>query len=139
MSCAIDIYFHKYLTIEAVLGRMGCNQTINLVQCDTGPKLNFELKDCNALTPLTGVSGVNLYLAQVSCGQTDCSISNEGHEGLSGVDPANGKWTYILQPGDVSGAGTYFGELSVIYDDGSIETSFSPIRIYVRESCRQCS
>jgi len=139
MSCAIDVYFQKIVNIEAVLGRMGCSKTVNLVQCDTGPKLDFVIKDCDSQTFLTGVSGVKLYMSRVNgCGDGTCNISNEGHESLSGVDPANGKWTYILQPGDVSGAGTYFGELTVYYDDGSCETGFSPIRIYVRESCKPC-
>lgn len=138
MSCNYDIYFQKYLTITAVLGQMGCSRTINLVQCDTGPKLEFTLKDCDAQTVLTGVSGVSLYLSRVGCGSEHCLISNTGHEGLSGVDPANGKWVYVLQEGDISGAGTYFGDLTVFYDDGLVETAFQPIRIFVRESCRPC-
>lgn len=138
MACSIDVYFHKSLTIEAVVARMGCNRVINLVKCDTGPKLNFELKDCTGLTPLTGVSAAFFYMSRVECGDANCHNSNEGHEGLSGVDIPNGKWTYILQPGDVSAAGTYFGELSVIYDDGLVETAFQPVRIYVRESCKPC-
>jgi hypothetical protein len=141
MSCFLDVFFQKSLTIEAVVNRMGCNKTINLVQCDTGPKLNFVLKDCDNSSFLTGVSGVKLFMTRShsGCGSgEDCLISNEGHESLSGVDPSQGKWTYILQEGDVSGAGTYFGELTAYYDDGSCETSFQPIRIFVRESCKPC-
>jgi hypothetical protein len=138
MSCNIDVYFEKILSITAVLGRMGCAKTINLVQCDTGPKLEFTLKDCSNNTILSGVSGVSLYLSRVDCGDTHCAITNVGHEGLSGINPSAGQWVYVLQDGDVSGAGTYFGDLTVTYDDGLVETAFQPVRIFVRESCRPC-
>ena len=65
-------------------------------------------------------------------------VPHVGHEGLSGIDPANGKWLYVLKDGDVSGAGTYFGDLTVFYDNGLVETAFQPVRILVRESCRPC-
>lgn len=138
MSCQTDIYFQKYLSVEAVLGRMGCTKNIYLVQCDTGPKLEFTLKNCENDAIIAGVSGVNLYLSKVGCSGPDCDITNSGHEALSGVDPSSGKWVYSLQSGDISGAGTYFGDLTVIYDDGTCETAYQPIRLTVRESCKPC-
>lgn len=139
MSCTTEVYFRKIINIEAVVNRMGCNQTINLVQCDTGPKLSFTILDCDSHSVLTGVSGVKLFLNKTSsCGTAECNVTNEGHESLSGVDIINGKWVYVLQPGDVSGAGTYFADLTVYYDDGLCESNFQPIRIYVRESCKPC-
>jgi len=105
---------------------------IGLVKNDTGPCLTFIIKDCegNILTPSDGVSGVNLYLRK-SCSDVP---SNCGHVGTSGLDPDNGKWVYCLSAGDISGSGTYFGDLEIVFDDGRIETGYEPVRIFVRDS-----
>jgi len=126
------VFFNKSISIIMRVGAMSNVGQFNLVRNDTCPKLKFIIKDCdgNILKPSTdGVSGVNFYLRR-SC---DDIASNCGHVGTSGLDPENGLWCYSLSAGDISGVGTYFGDLEIIYDNGCSETGFEPIRIYVRD------
>lgn len=124
---AITVYFHRAYEICARVGSMSSSSQINLVQDDTGPKLNFTIKDCEGNVIDAGVSAVWFHLKRYCGTKTNC-----GHEATSGVDPSNGKWSYCLSGGDISGVGTYFGDVEIIYDSGLRETAFESVRVYVR-------
>lgn len=131
MTCKpISVYFHKVYNIRTVVGMMGSTSVINLVQGDTGPKLCFQVVDCAGDPIVSGVSAVYFHISQVCGGEkTNC-----GHEQVSASDPSTGTYCYSLSGGDISGYGSYQGELELLYDNGTTETSFTPIRMFVRES-----
>lgn len=140
MSCSFDMFFEPSVSLEIRMGvEMSCQKNIELVQCDTRPNLEFVLKDCQNAGYLQNVSGVDLFLRRVSCGDESCVISNDGHTGLSLVNPSESRWSYSLQSSDTSGAGTYFGDLQITYDDGSRQTASTEIRLTVRKKgCGIC-
>ena len=130
MGCLTTVFFTRIIEICAKVGAMAnASGDLNLVAGDTGPKLRFLLKDCDGNLIIEGVSGVNFYIKKYCNGCT-----NTGHESVSGINVSGGVWQYCLEPGDVSAAGTYFGDLEILYDDGKVETGFSPVRILVREN-----
>jgi len=131
---SISVYFNKMVNICARVGAMSnASQQINLVQNDTGPKLRFTIKDCEGDIIGSGVSAVLFHLAPFCGSKTNC-----GHEATSGVDVANGIYDYCLSGGDISGVGTYYGEVEIIYDSGKVETAFEPVRIAVRATNKAC-
>ena len=109
---------------------MGCGSTqYNVVQGDTGPQLKFCLKDCdNNPLSVSGVSAVSLYLKH-GCvsGHT-----NNGHELCSSV--SGSCFTYDLAACDLAYAGTYFGDIEVLFLDGKKQTAYDVVRLYARES-----
>lgn len=128
---SVMIFFTKIAEIPIRVGELsGASQQIQLVQGDTGPKLRFTLKDCEGNLITDGISGVNFYIKQF-CSE---ACTNEGHTAVSGVNVSGGLWQYCLQPGDVSAAGTYFGDVSITYDSGIIETGFDAVRMLVRKA-----
>jgi len=125
---ATDVYFNQTLNVCVVVGRMS-NSSISLVQNDTGPKLQFSIKDCNGDPITSGVSGVFFHIKKF-CGEK----TNTGHELTSGVNVSTGLYEYCLSGGDVSAAGTYFGDVEIQYDNGRCETGFEAVRIFVRQT-----
>ena len=134
MSCSLDVYFNQYVNLCVRVGALSQTGQVALVQGDTGPKLNFTLKNCDGDILVSGVSGALFHLRPY-CGPK----SNCGHEDMaSGVSLGPGVWQYCLEPGDVSIVGSYFGDVEIFYFDGTFETGFEPVRIFVRESNRPC-
>jgi len=129
---AIDVYFKQTVQVCVVVGRMS-NASINLVQNDTGPKLQFTIKDCKGDLITEGVSAVSFHLRKFCGDKTNC-----GHELTSGVNVAAGLYEYCLSGGDVSAVGTYFGDVEIQYDNGLCETGFEAVRVFVRESNKAC-
>lgn len=130
---AIDVYFEQTAKVCVVVGRMSSSNSINIVQNDTGPKLQFTIKDCNGDVIDSGVSAVSFHLRRYCGTKTNC-----GHEQTSGVNVAGGVYEYCLSGGDVSAVGTYFGDVEIQYDDGRCETGFEAVRVFVRESNKEC-
>ena len=131
MLSPIEVKFQRVIEIEAVVGRMGnAAYQHTLVQNDTGPVIQFACKkvDGSALD-LSGAT-VEFLIRRADAE----SHVNVGHEACSGVDLANGRVAYQFQPGDLSGVGSHFGDLRVIFDSGERETGFDPVRLLVRKS-----
>lgn len=126
----LDVFFYKTVSFCMRVGEVSnARQQITLVKDDTGPKLEFTIKDCDGNVIDSGVSAVLFHLKKY-CGDK----TNEGHEATSGIDVGNGIYQYCLVSGDISGVGTYFGDLEIVYDTGRRETGFTPVRVFVRES-----
>ena len=130
----IKAIFKRVVKVEAFFGVMSTNTAfeVPLVAGDSGPKLQFTLLDEDQIPiAVSGVgSGVSLFLRRFQ----EHSRSNGGHEGCSGIDVAGGVWTYDLKDGDVSGSGTYFGDVQIRYSNGVVETAFEAVRFLVRPS-----
>lgn|GEM_PF-4978473 len=127
--------FRNVLNLEVQLSVMSNTaHEVPLVQGDTGPRLRFSVKDeSGSPIAVSGVgAGVRLYLRK----HGDDGNSNLGHEPCSAFDVAQGEWDYDLQPGDVSAAGTYWGDVEIAFDDGRRETAFEAVRFLVREKTR---
>ena len=126
----IKTYFTRVAMAEVILSMSGNGFEIPLVQGDTGPKIRLTLVDDSG-TPVavSGAGQVKLYMAQPGL-----SHSNAGHEACVAYDAPNGLWDYNLEPGDVSAAGTYFGDIEIEFDDGTIETAPDAVRFMVREN-----
>ena len=121
----------KILNLDVIASSMGCTANqYGLVQNDTGPQLQFNLKDCDGYAINVSGATVKSFLKHV------CATShiNLGHEGCSGVDPVNGVVSYNFLAGDLSGAGTYFGDIQIDYGNGVVETNIEAVRFLVRES-----
>lgn len=120
------------LSLEVQLSVMGHNTAheVPLVAGDTGPRLRFAIKDeAGAAVAVSGDgAAVRLYLRR----HGDEHNSNEGHEDCSAFDVAQGQWTYALEASDCSGAGTYWGDVEVQYEDGRKETAMEAVRFLVR-------
>ena len=130
----VPVKFHyRVIEVTVAVGRMS-NAAIQrtLVQNDTGPILRLELQDSfgKAINLSTGVSGVNFYIRPA---HADGHV-NVGHEACSGFDLLNGVVDYSFQQGDLSGTGTHFGDVELVYDSGAKETSFDEVRFLVRPS-----
>jgi hypothetical protein len=130
----IDVFFNRVIDICVRVGSLSnASQQIQLVQGDTGPKLQFTLKDCAGNIIDSGVSGVNFYLKKY-CGP----CVNTGHTSVSGVNVSGGLYSYCLVSGDTVSAGTYFGDVEITYDNGKVETGFDAVRILIRKN-NKCS
>lgn len=118
------------LNLEVTFAMFNTAHEVPLVAGDTGPRLRFVLKDeAGAAVAVSGAgSSVSLYLRR----HGEDASSNAGHEGCSAFDVPQGQWTYELQAGDVSAAGTYWGDVQVQYEDGRKETAFEAVRFLVR-------
>ena len=130
----VPVKFHyRVIEVTVAVGRMS-NAAIQrtLVQNDTGPKLRLTLQDSygNPLNLVSGVQAVNFYLRPAHADD----YVNVGHEACSGFDLANGVVDYAFQQGDLSGTGTHFGDVELVYDSGEKETSFDEVRFLVRPS-----
>ena len=121
-------------------------ETINLVQGDTKPQLNFTLRDSTTAivtNPVTildkddsstwiiiNISGVAIELKFRAINSTtvlstiNCSISN----GTAGT-------CYMIWPAGVLdvAAGIYEGELQLTMADGTIQTVYDKLKFKIRE------
>lgn len=130
----INVYFDLFYDIIVRIGGLSnSGQQINMVQCDTGAKLTFFLKDCGGNVIADGVSGVDFFLKS-ACG----GCPNAGHTAVSGINVSGGVWRYFFQEGDLSGVGTIFGDVQVTFDDGTHVTGFDSVRILVRRNNKCC-
>lgn len=122
------------LNLEVTFSMFNTAHEVPLVAGDTGPRLRFALRDEAGLPVAVsgGGAGVSLHLRRHGADEG----SNAGHEDCAAFDVTQGQWTYDLQPGDVSAAGTYWGDVRVAYEDGRTETAFEAVRFLVRERGR---
>lgn len=128
----IKAIFSRLVQVEVNVGMSSNAFEVPLVRGDTGPRLRFTITDDTG-TPIAvsgSGSGVRLFMQRVQ----DEAHANPGHEACSGFDVANGQWDYSLQSGDVSAAGTYFGDIEISYSDGTVETAPEAVRFLVREN-----
>lgn len=126
--------FQKTVNLEVYFQTMSSNTAfeIPLVVGDTGPVLRINLLEALD-TPIlvSGAGQVNFYMRRFQ----KSPHTNLGNEACDAVDVANGIWDYHFGAGDVSGgAGTYFGDVEIIFDDGTKETAFEAVRFLVRDN-----
>lgn len=137
MLKTLEVEFHRLVTFEVLFSGMSCCNELQLVEGDTGPLLNFILKDVNG-NPINLTGKTVKFFLKMFC--HPCH-SNIGHENMCILDAVNGSAQYILQPGDVSAAGTYFSDVQIGTSGVSgcvsgwyYETAYDTCRFSVREN-----
>jgi len=99
--------------------------TIQLVQNDTRPWIEFTVTSAGTAVNLTG--GTAIFRFRKADGASvlfsrPCTLTN----------PAAGKCRYSWQTGDLAEPGDYVGELEIIFSDGTVQTCSEVLRFSVR-------
>lgn len=100
-------------------------QTISTVEGNTAPPLILTCQRQGTPINLTGCS-VNLIIAN-----SQNVITNTGNQACSVTDVINGIISYVRGTGDIPIAGTYFGDIQVIYGDGTQEILWQQLKLVV--------
>lgn len=120
---------------------MAYSETINLVAGDTLPELTFALKDSkSAATGKTldsndsstwqpiSISGATVRLRLRELGSTTVSSTMT----CTVTDGANGRCATNFPTGTLTKAGTFEGEIEIVFASGGIQTVYDLIKLKVR-------
>jgi hypothetical protein len=106
-------------------------ERIKLVQGDTGPQLKLTLTDQNTGEP-TILTGATVTLRLRATGGTTILVTRAG---LLNVDTALlGQVVFTWATGDLDlPAGSYEGEVEVVFPDGMRQTVYEVLKFSIRE------
>lgn len=101
-------------------------KTIKTVAGNTAPPLEITAQRNSEDINLSGCT-VDLIIS------LDGVVTNDGHQGCTITDSANGIVQYVRQHGDIPTADTYICDLKVTYGDTTFEVLYDQLRLNARE------